>query len=223
MFLTKQAHLEHPLPWLQVCGIRHPWAASAAWAHGLTADLHPGLTVITGGDGAGKTTCLRLLAAECPPSSGTLHLHAEPGKPMAAWPQPEAYRAEVFWCDPASDALDHLSGQQYLARHQLAHVRWNDSVVADLLQAFDLEDHLHKPLFGLSMGMRRKLRLAAALGSGAVLTLLDDPVAALDHASCRLVAELMQDCAQASHRLVVATAFDRETASHLGASQVLAL
>jgi len=52
--------------------------------------------------------------------------------------------------------------------------------------------------------MRRKLRLAAALASGAALTLLDDPFAALDKRSGRQVMELLVDCADATHRVFVA-------------------
>jgi len=241
--LTGPAHTTSLAPWLQVQDLGHAWVQSPRWASGWSTQIHAGLTVITGGDGAGKTTCLRLLAGECPPSRGTLHLHTPAGLTLAAWPQahaptqlpnqtashspspsvPHSYQANVFWCNPASDTLDRLSAEAYLAHHQAVHPGWNPAVVADLLQALDLEGHLHKPLWGLSMGMRRKLRLAAALGSGALLTLLDDPLAALDHGSCQLVAELMQDGSQATHRLVVATAFDLETAHHWGASQVWAL
>jgi ABC-type multidrug transport system ATPase subunit len=158
-----------------------------------------GLTLVIGGDGAGKTTVLRLLAAELQPASGQLKVNNQ-----RAWPHPAAYRQQVFWCNPADDGLDHLSGHAYLQHHRQRHAAWHDQACTELLDHLDLTDHLAKPLLGLSAGMRRKLRLAAALASGAALTLLDDPFAALDKRSGHQVMELLLDCADASHRVFVA-------------------
>jgi energy-coupling factor transporter ATP-binding protein EcfA2 len=47
----------------------------------------------------------------------------------------------------------------------------------------------------LSTGSKRKVWLAAAFASGAAVTLLDEPFAALDKASINLVLELLQDAA----------------------------
>jgi ABC-type multidrug transport system ATPase subunit len=169
------------------------------WSHVFA----PGLTVVVAEDGAGKTTLLRLLAAELKPEAGQLTL---PGCP--AWPQPEAYRQQVFWCDPASDVHDLLSGHGYLQLRRRAHARWDDGVCDDVLAHLELTDHLAKPLHGLSAGMRRKLRMAAAFASGAPLTLLDMPFAALDRRSCAQVTELLQAASQADHRVVVATGYE---------------
>lgn len=178
----------------------------AAWS----ARLLPGLTLLVGGDGAGKTTRLRLLASACQPQSGqlVLTLGADSPKPvtLTAWPTPADYRRQVFWCDPASDALDGLLAAQYADHHRAAQRLWREEAFEDLLAELGLKGHLGKPLLGLSMGMRRKLRLACALASGAAVTLIDDPMAALDHRSCTLVSELLADCATSSQRVFVSTA-----------------
>lgn len=184
---------------------------SFSWPHGPSwqswgAQVDAGLTVAVGGDGAGKTTLLRLLAAELQPTQGQLTLAGH-----AAWPQPVAYRRQVFWCNPVSDALDALSGHAYLQHHRQQHAWWADGVCTDLLDHLDLSEHLAKPLLGLSAGMRRKLRLAAAFASGAPLTLLDDPFAALDKRSCQQVAELLADSREAGHRVFVATLHEPPT------------
>ena len=187
---------------LVVTDLTFAWPHGPAW-HRWCVQVDAGLTVVTGGDGAGKTTLLRLFAAELQPTQGQLSLAG-----LAAWPQPAAYRRQVFWCDPASDALDTLSGHAYLQHHRQQQDRWADDVCADLLDHLDLTEHLAKPLLGLSAGMRRKLRLAAAFASGAPLTLLDDPFAALDKRSCRQVAELLDGSREAGHRVFVATLYD---------------
>ena len=55
----------------------------------------------------------------------------------------------------------------------------------------------------LSAGSRRKALLAAALASGAALTLLDLPFAALDGAASRVLREVLQDCAEHPTRAFV--------------------
>lgn len=182
-----------------------------AWPHGPTwqrwcARVGAGLTLVVGGDGAGKTTLLRLLAAELQPASGQLTMGSQ-----VAWPQPEGYRRLVFWCNPASDALDQLTGHAYLQHHCQQHATWHQQVCTELLDYLALTEHLAKPLLGLSAGMRRKLRLAVALASGARLTLLDDPFAALDKQSCRQVMALLQDCSEATQRVFVAAMHEQPT------------
>jgi len=58
-----------------------------------------------------------------------------------------------------------------------------------------LEPHLPKSLYMLSTGTKRKVFLAGAFASGAAVTLLDEPFAALDRASIGLVLELLQEAA----------------------------
>jgi ABC-type multidrug transport system ATPase subunit len=183
---------------LRVSDLCFAWAHGPFW-QGWGQQFDGGLTLVIGGDGAGKTTLLRLLAAELQPTSGQLTVNQH-----EAWPQPAAYRQQVFWCNPASDQLDHLSGHAYLQHHRQHHAAWQDEACTDLLAHLELTEHLAKPLLGLSAGMRRKLRLAAALASGASLTLLDDPFAALDKRSGRQVMELLLDCSEATHRVFVA-------------------
>lgn len=202
--------------------------------------LNPGLTVLVGGDGTGKSTRLRLLAAVQPPAEGQLVLFpgvgtgATPGsvaavvsafakapadagsgaaavadaRVCAAWPDPVHYQRHVFWCDPASEALDELGAAAYVDHHRQRQAAWQEPLFQALLADFQLSDHMHKPLLGLSMGMRRKLRLVCAVASGAPLTLMDEPLAALDRHSAATVADLLADCAAATQRIFVTTAHE---------------
>ena len=55
----------------------------------------------------------------------------------------------------------------------------------------------------LSTGTRRKAWLAAALASGAPLTLIDEPLAGLDIASARYLSAAIADAAQQPDRVIV--------------------
>ena len=202
--------LQAPLR-LTVDGLTFDWAGGGpSWA-GWSATLSPGLTLVVGGDGAGKSTLLRLLATAVEPQAGELALHGLPGPattPLIAWPEPSAYRQQVFWCDPASDALDNLSAADYVLHHSQSQPLWSDALLSTLLPDLGLNGHLHKPLLGLSMGMRRKLRLACALASEAALTLMDEPFAALDRRSSAVVSDMLADCAASTQRVFVSTAYE---------------
>lgn len=163
-----------------------------------SAQFGPGLGLVRGGDGSGKSTLLRLLAGSLAPQAGRLVLN---GADLAR--HPLAYRAQVFWCDPADEALDALGARDYLALRQSQHPGWDAAVLAEDLEGLGLLPHLDKPLYALSTGTRRKLRLAAGLASGAPLTLFDDPLAALDLRSADYVLDRLDDCAEAADRVVI--------------------
>jgi ABC-type cobalamin/Fe3+-siderophores transport system ATPase subunit len=63
---------------------------------------------------------------------------------------------------------------------------FDQTVLLQLIDGLALEPHLFKQIQMLSSGTRRKVWIAAAFASGAALTLLDDPLAALDKSSALL-------------------------------------
>ena len=165
---------------------------------GWSARFGPGVGLVRGGDGSGKSTLLRLLAGVLVLQSGRLTLNG-----IGLAEQPDVYRAQVFWCDPTDVALDPLGARDYLALQQSRYPAWDATVLAQDLEALGLLPHLDKPLYALSTGTRRKLRLAAGLASGAPLTLFDDPLAALDRGSADYVLDRLDDCADSSGRAVI--------------------
>jgi ABC-type multidrug transport system ATPase subunit len=145
----------------------------------LSFDVGPGLTLVLGGDGRGKTSLLRLMAGALAPDAGTLRVRGS--VPYAPEPNDAAHDEAV--------ALD------WLARERAAHAGWDVALEADLLEAFALREHLGKELFRLSTGSRRKLGLVAAFAAGATLALLDTPFAGLDGPSRTVLGELLADAA----------------------------
>jgi energy-coupling factor transporter ATP-binding protein EcfA2 len=76
-------------------------------------------------------------------------------------------------------------------------------VLLQLIEGLALEPHLFKQIQMLSSGTRRKVWIAAAFASGAALTLLDDPLAALDKSSALFVLSQMAALAQDGQRALV--------------------
>lgn len=155
-----------------------------------SARIPPGVTLVRGGDGCGKTTLLRLLAGELPAAAGQLELNG-----VRLDQQPDAYRLQVFWIDPRSDAFDQMTALDYFQSVRKLYPGFDQQLLADLIAGLSLAPHLDKFLYMLSTGSKRKVWLAAAFASGAALTLLDEPFAALDKASVGFVIALLQDAA----------------------------
>ncbi|WP_324916320.1 ABC transporter ATP-binding protein [Ramlibacter sp.] len=139
--------------------------------------LPPGLLAVTGDEGTGKTRLLRHLAGDLP---------APPGS---------APRADALWLDLSLPAQDQQTPHQAWDALRQRCRGWNASLQQDLADALGLDPHLDKRLFMLSTGSRRKVALVGLLASGATVTCLDHPFAALDGPSARVVREFLADMA----------------------------
>jgi ABC-type multidrug transport system ATPase subunit len=152
--------------------------------HDLSFILRPGLAFVRGGEGRGKSALLQLLAGSVAPGSGSLRCRA----------------ASTFLEDPGLPAHDAVTAGDWLASAGQRHPHWAAGAVPALLEEFGLLPHIDKPMFMLSTGSRRKVGLVAAAASGAELTLLDVPFAALDSASCRALVRVLADAAASDRR-----------------------
>lgn len=162
---------------LQVDGLHFSYPQRVLFQQ-WSARIPAGVGLVRGGDGSGKSTLLRLLAGALAPQQGALVLAG-----VALATAPAAYRQQVFWHDPRSDALQGVSARTWWATLPARHAGWRAAALAEHVRGFGLAPHLDKPLYQLSSGSQRKVIMAAGLASGAALTLLDEPLAGLDRPS----------------------------------------
>lgn len=183
---------------LRACGLHAATTGGDRLFHLQDLSMSPGITVVLGDEGVGKTTLLRLLAGEFPQQVAQAQLA---GHDLHA--APDAYRSEVAWLDPSHTAWDAEVANDLWAHQAHGFKRWRADALEDLADALDLQEHRHKPLYKMSTGSRRKALLVAALASGAALTLLDMPFAALDAAASRTLRQVLADCATHPSRAFV--------------------
>jgi ABC-type transport system involved in cytochrome c biogenesis ATPase subunit len=194
--------MTHPSPDLQVHGLSFGYPQCAVLDN-FHATLSAGLTLVRGDESCGKTTLLRLLAGELAPQAGRLVLAGLDGRTT-----PEAYRAQVFWADPRSDVLNDQTPSGWFARLSRQHGAWDVTALQAHIAGFLLQPHLDKPLHALSAGSRRKVLMAAALASGAPLTLIDEPVAGLDKPSVAYLARALAHHGTQPGRMVVVAHYE---------------
>lgn len=150
----------------------------------LDIEVRPGLTLVLGGERSGKTTFLRWLAGLDAPAEGRLLRQAVP----ACWP------------DTLDAACDAESAAAWLARAAQRWPTWRAGEADTAIASLALGPHLDKSLAMLSSGTRRKLGLVEAVASGAGLTLLDGPFAALDLPSRRWLVDVLDAAARQTDR-----------------------
>lgn len=163
---------------MQIQNLGFAWPGQPPLFNHLSFSVRPGVTWLGGDEGSGKTTLLRLMAGELNPQAGTLQSGGT-----------------VFWINPRADGCDALTPGQCFDRMAQHHPALDRALLGGLVHELDLAQHLPKRLDMLSTGSRRKVWLAAAFASGAALTLLDQPFAALDKTSMGVITGLLQKAA----------------------------
>jgi ABC-type transport system involved in cytochrome c biogenesis ATPase subunit len=136
----------------------------------IDLSLPAGLVAVVGDEGTGKTRCLRELA----------------GLLQEKVPLPRLDR-DAVWLDLSLPGLDDRTPQDVWDTLRTRYPRWNVALLQELALALGLQLHLAKTLSMLSTGSRRKVALAGLLAAEATLTCLDQPYAALDMASIRVI------------------------------------
>lgn len=182
----------------------------------LSIAITPGVTLVQGGDGRGKSTLLRLLAGALPADTGQLRLNG-----VSLKETPAAYREKLFWVEPRTNDFDQLTPLQYFESLRGPYIGFDLAVAKQLAEGLGLAPHLGKQLFMLSTGSKRKVWLAAAFASGADLLLLDEPFAALDAPSIAFIKQLLQDTPAHPGRAVVIA--DYEAPEHVALDGVVDL
>src|SRR5689334_19568462 len=151
---------------------------------------------VTGANGSGKTSLLRLIAGLLIPAEGTVALEGADAE--LTLPEQAHYLGHRDALKPALSVTENLSF-------------WRDFLGGEArdtgqsLKAVGLDHAAHLPAAYLSAGQRRRLSLARLLTVRRPVWLLDEPTAALDAAGQDLFVGLMRDHLARDGMIVAAT------------------
>jgi ABC-type multidrug transport system ATPase subunit len=182
----------------------------------FSASLAAGITYVIGGESTGKSTLLRLFAGDLTAQAGQITINS-----IQQTNDVENFRKNVFWIDPRTTTHDQLSPNTYFDLQRSFYPSFDDALLVDLIQELSLTEHVSKAIYMLSAGSKRKVWLAAAFASGAVVTLLDEPFAALDKASIGFLLTQLEKSSQNSQRAWVIA--DYQVPENLSISQKIDL
>jgi heme exporter protein A len=139
---------------------------------------------VTGPNGSGKTSLLRLTAGLLTMAGGSIDL--EGGGPDLTLPEQAHYLGHRDALKPALSVLENLSfWREFLGGEVFD--------TAESLAAVGLDHAADLPAAFLSAGQRRRLSIARLLTVRRPIWLLDEPTSALDAAGQNLFAGLMRD------------------------------
>ena len=147
-----------------------------------------GLLLITGANGCGKTTLIRVLAGVLHPTSGKIDTD-------------DANMAYVGHYLALKDDLSVLENLRFVREF----IGTSNRAVEDVIREVGLERVKHNQARNLSAGQRKRCALARLLLSEADLWLLDEPYSNLDTEGVELVDRLLVRHLEGGGAAVVAT------------------
>jgi ABC-2 type transport system ATP-binding protein len=168
---------------IELRGVRKTYGRVVA-VDRVDLSIDGGFVGLIGHNGAGKSTCLKMLMGLLRPTEGTVHLHG-----VDVVQQPEQARALLGAVPEEPAVYDYLTAREFL--EFVAEVRGVDSFDEEL-QLTGLGGDADRLIREYSQGMRRKTALAAALLGRPKVLVLDEALNGLDPPSAAVVKEALR-------------------------------
>ncbi|MGV8862206.1 MAG: cytochrome c biogenesis heme-transporting ATPase CcmA [Pseudomonas sp.] len=147
---------------------------------------------ISGPNGSGKTSLLRLLAGLMQPTSGEVRLN---GQPLAQ--QRTELARNLLWIGHAAGIKDLLTPEENLTWLCALHRPAERDAILQALESVGLRGFEDVPCHTLSAGQQRRVALARLYLAGPPLWVLDEPFTALDKQGvAQLEEHLAKHCEQ---------------------------
>ncbi len=142
---------------------------------------------VTGANGAGKTSLLRMVCGLAPIESGQILWNSAPIQT-----QRDAYYQDLFYLGHANALQESMTVIENLRfRCALAGSALDNDAMPDVLARFGLKGRQDQLVRHLSQGLKRRVALSRLALSPARLWVLDEPFVAMDEAGVRLLADLI--------------------------------
>jgi putative ABC transport system ATP-binding protein len=202
-------------PVLQAVSLTKTYAQGEAAMRALdevTLDLYAGeLALLVGPSGSGKTTLLSIMGCILRPTSGSLRVLGDEVTRLAERDLPAIRRERIGFIFQAFNLFPTLTALQNVALAlDLKGVsgRAARDKAAALLDQVGLSAKIGAYPADLSGGQKQRVAIARALAGDPPIILADEPTAALDSQSGRIVMDLLQRLARQRGRAVAIVTHD---------------
>lgn len=156
-----------------------------------------------GPNGAGKTTTLSMVAGLLRPDAGTVRVSG-----IDVWAEPARAKSRIGVLPDRMRLFDRLSGAQMLYYTAVLHGLDRETAVGrvdDLAVALGLDGSLERAVRDYSVGMVKKIALAAALVHSPAVLVLDEPFESVDPVSTAQAVDLLRRYAAAGGTVVLSS------------------
>lgn len=185
---------------------------------GVDLDVRQGeVLLLMGPSGSGKTTLLQILGCILKPTAGTVRVG---GKDLAALTErdlPRLRREHIGFVFQGFNLFPTLTAlENVMLALDVNGVRGREARrrSSEVLERVGLGDKLDASPANLSGGQKQRVSIARALVSSPSVILADEPTAALDSSSGRMVMDLLRDLAHERQRAVAIVTHDDRTLSY---------
>ena len=144
-----------------------------------------------GPNGAGKSTTIKMLVGQLRPSAGAAYIGG-----VEVWKRPLEAKALMGVLPEQLNLYERLTGRELIEfAGRLYSLPRDESKrrAAALLQTLGLEQDANKLIVDYSVGMRKKVALAAALIHRPQVLFLDEPFEGIDPVSSRVIRDILRD------------------------------
>ncbi|HEY7092111.1 MAG TPA: ABC transporter ATP-binding protein [Ktedonobacterales bacterium] len=143
-----------------------------------------------GPNGAGKSTTIKMLVGQLRPSAGVAYIGG-----VEVWKRPLEAKALMGVLPEQLNLYERLTGRELIEfAGRLYSLPRDESKrrAAALLQTLGLEQDANKLIVDYSVGMRKKVALAAALIHRPQVLFLDEPFEGIDPVSSRVIRDILR-------------------------------
>lgn len=158
-------------------------------------------TAITGNNGSGKSTFLKIIAGLIRPSAGSI-IYREAANVLTL----EQAHSQIAFASPEMQLYSALTAAENLRFFAaMASDPLSPEETAALLRQVNLGEEAEKPLASFSTGMKQRLKLALLPAAKRKIWLLDEPSSNLDAAGRQIVSQLIQQARSEQRTVLLAT------------------
>ena len=179
--------------------VRFGYGGAAPVIEAGTADLGPGLSLVLGPNGCGKSTLMRMAAGVEKPDVGTVVVGG-----VDLWTHEVEARQQIAYVPEHPDLTPYASIHEVLALVcRLRHVPSDEAL--DVAERAHLTAYRQRSIRELSLGQRRRVLLAAAWIGAPQVFVLDEPLETMDRPMRRVIREWVRARVDRGDTILLAT------------------
>lgn len=162
------------------------------------------ITGLFGENGAGKTTLMKLITNQIKPDEGQVYISGEKVEFNAP------IHTEIGCLLNNPSFYPYLTAREHFSLYSIIKNNVNDSMIEDIVEAYDMREFIDTKAKGYSLGMKQRLGLAIAELLGEEILILDEPFNGLDPMNMKSLRERLLELKRRGKTIILSSHLIRE-------------